>query len=94
MMVFDFIRKRAEEGIQQVQNIATKTAVSVCDVDVTYGTLLHSFAWLLRSFSLELACRIFVFACLHGDIFLSIFPSLLRLIPPFLLHRKENSLRP
>lgn len=26
-MVFDFIRKRAEEGIQQVQNIATKTAV-------------------------------------------------------------------
>lgn len=27
MMVFDFIRKRAEEGIQQVQNIATKTAV-------------------------------------------------------------------
>jgi hypothetical protein len=30
MMVFDFIRKRAEEGIQQVQNIATKTAVRVC----------------------------------------------------------------
>ena len=29
MMVFDFIRKRAEEGIQQVQNIATKTAVRV-----------------------------------------------------------------
>ena len=29
MMVFDFIRKRAEEGIQQVQNIATKTAVCV-----------------------------------------------------------------
>ena len=24
-MVFDFIRKRAEEGIYQVQNIATKT---------------------------------------------------------------------
>lgn len=26
MMVFDFIRKRAEEGIAQVQNIASKTA--------------------------------------------------------------------
>ena len=24
-MVFDFIRKRTEEGIAQVQNIATKT---------------------------------------------------------------------
>jgi hypothetical protein len=31
MMVFDFIRKRAEEGIQQVQNIATKTAVRPID---------------------------------------------------------------
>jgi hypothetical protein len=27
-MIFDFIKQRAEEGIAQVQNIASKTAVS------------------------------------------------------------------
>jgi hypothetical protein len=44
-MIFDFIRKRSEEGIRQVQNLATKTAVSLSNTPAC----LSPSQWVLKT---------------------------------------------